>query len=131
MPYFLSVKRHVASLREAGVFRKSRMESWFINVYTSFVECQLSRLCQNFVVSFYPPPSLLTYRFKWNVKTVRVANASFIYSKGFFLLLFSLWTRCFCHVKIVKSLFFVKLLFSVMVLTVSCLLCLSRTKMFI
>ena len=26
MPYFLSVKRHVASLREAGVFQKSWME---------------------------------------------------------------------------------------------------------
>lgn len=43
MPYFLSMKKgHVASFREAGVFQKSWMESWLINVYTYFVECQLS-----------------------------------------------------------------------------------------
>lgn len=90
MPYFHSMKRHVASWRGWCISEKldgKLLHKCLHLICRMSVVSTVSKFCSPvFYFSLSLSPLLLSWpRLKWNVKTVRVANAGFIYSKSSFL----------------------------------------------
>lgn len=154
MPYFLSVKRHVASLREAGVFQKSWMEKLVhkclhlicrmsVVSTVSKIFCSLSVSVSLSLFFFSSSSSPSWPRFNNEMLRLCGSQTQVLFIVRFFFsflacepdVFLSFFFFFFCHVKKCSNFVFVKMLFSVMVffffLTVSCLLILLNEKVYL